>query len=301
MKNHEGITEQEFLSQYDVSRYERPSIASDVVVFSVMDAPEDNYRRLPEKQLHVLLIRRGQHPHMGDWALPGGFVRCGETVEQAASRELKDETGLDSVYLEQLYTFSDPKRDPRAWIISCAHMALIDATRLTVTAGDDADRALWFRLDCKCLSEKTVIGADCCDITRRYEMTLRGEHETLTGTVESNISYTKRGVLREYTVIENGSLAFDHLRILACAMDRLRGKLEYTGIALHLMPTYFTLTELQRVYEVILGKPLLTAAFRRKIEPLVRGTEQYTGSAGHRPSRLFERNWNGIAGLLSEV
>ena len=100
----------------------------------MLEEEEENYRKLPECSLCLLLIQRGGHPYLGDWALPGGFVRPGETTKAAAKRELREETGLDQVYLEQLYTFSDPGRDPRTWVMSCAHMALIDGTKIRLKA-----------------------------------------------------------------------------------------------------------------------------------------------------------------------
>lgn len=108
-----GLTEREFLEQYRAGDYERPSVAADMVIFTVTDEEADSYRKLPEKELRILLIRRGGHPFLGKWALPGGFVQPSETTEQAAARELREETGVDDVYLEQLYTFSDIGRDPR--------------------------------------------------------------------------------------------------------------------------------------------------------------------------------------------
>lgn len=144
LRDRDGLTEQEFLERYRPGDYTRPSVACDMVIFTVMDADAGNYRRLPEKQLRVLLIERGGHPFLGCWALPGGFVRPAETVGQAAARELREETGVENVYLEQLGVFSDPGRDPRTWVMSCAHMALIDSGQVRLQAGDDAQNAAWF-------------------------------------------------------------------------------------------------------------------------------------------------------------
>lgn len=291
------VSEEKFLREYSADAYVHPSVAADMVIFTVKDARKDNYRKLPEKQLCVLLIRRGKHPFLGQWALPGGFVRPDETVGGAARRELLEETGLDNVYMEQLYTFSEPDRDPRTWVISSAHMALVDSTDLQPVAGDDADRAAWFRCSSQLLSETRETHTNGCTVIKRYELHLTGENEEITCTLEHKVSYTSHSMKDEYAIIENTGLAFDHAHILASALERLRGKVEYSGIALHLMPTRFTLTQLQQVYEVILGRPLLAAAFRRKIAPLVRGTDEYTSNAGHRPSQLFERNWDAIAEL----
>ena len=155
IRDRNGLTEEEFLRQYKPGDYERPSVAADMVIFTVTEEEEENYRKLPEKELRVLLIQRGGHPYLGCWALPGGFVRPVETTEQAARRELKEETGVDQVYLEQLYTFSDLGRDPRTWVMSCSYMALIDGTKVQVEAGDDADNAAWFSLTCPMVEEIT--------------------------------------------------------------------------------------------------------------------------------------------------
>lgn len=110
---------------------ERPRLAVDVVIFS-----------LRNRALQVLLIRRRYPPFKGRWAIPGGFVHVDESLEQAARRELEEETGVRDVYLEQLYTFGEPQRDPRGRVISVAYVALVPAA-VTAQAGDDAAQAGW--------------------------------------------------------------------------------------------------------------------------------------------------------------
>ncbi|MCY9590446.1 NUDIX hydrolase [Paenibacillus chitinolyticus] len=289
-RDRNGLTEEQFLAQYRAGDYVRPSVAADMVILTVADTTELNYRKLPKKNMRVLLIQRGEHPFLGKWALPGGFVRPGETTEQTARRELREETSVDNVYLEQLYTFSEPDRDPRSWVMSCAYMALIDSSQVKIAAGDDAAEAAWFDVTCRLLSEEKLRLEDGYSITRRYELKLTGERDTLTSVVEQRKQSAKASSAVEYAVAASGELAFDHAKIIACAIERLRGKLDETDIALHLLPELFTLTELQQVYEVILDKELLKAAFRRKAAPLVEATDQYTENAGHRPSRLYRRN-----------
>ncbi len=294
--DHNKLTEEQFLEQYDAGDYERPSVATDMVIFTVrnVEAEQLNYRKLPEKELSVLLIKRGGHPYMGKWALPGGFVRPHETTEQAARRELSEETGVDHAYLEQLYTFSDPNRDPRTWVMSCAYMALVDSSSLQLAAGDDADQAAWFKLTYKLLKETKEYTAEGFVFIKQYQLVLIGVYETLTAVIACQTTVSDFASVTEYRIESNEGLAFDHAKIIASAMERMRGKVEYSGLALHLMPQLFTLTELQQVYEVILDKELLKAAFRRKIAPLVKETDQYTENAGHRPSQLFKRNWEWI-------
>lgn len=300
IKDKNGMTEEEFLAQYQPGDYERPSVAADMVIFTVTEEEEDNYRRLPEKELRVLLIRRGGHPYLGCWALPGGFVRPTETTEQAARRELKEETGLDQVYLEQLYTFSNPGRDPRTWVMSCSYMALTDSSQAELQAGDDADKAAWFRMNFRTIEQSSRQKEDCTIDSQVTEFYLEWK-DTRTGGTETGMPVVLRAAVEKQTVkrgrnqevsyhiLENEGLAFDHARILAYALERLQGKLEYTDLALCLMPETFTLTKLQQVYEVIWNKKLLNAAFRRKIAPLVEETESFTENEGHRPSRLYRR------------
>lgn len=291
IRDRNGLTEPQFLAQYDVGDYERPSVATDMVIFTVMDTEKDNYRKLPEKALRVLLIQRGGHPYLGKWALPGGFVRPNETTEQAAVRELREETGVDHVYLEQLYTFSEPHRDPRTWVMSCSYMALIDSSQVELQAGDDADHAAWFTLSYRLIREQKEILESGVIRSWHYELILTSDRDTLTALVERKMRLTQSATHTEYNILSNDGLAFDHAKIIGAAIERLRGKVEYTGIALHLMPQLFTLTALQQVYEVILGKELLKAAFRRKVAHLVTESDHYTENAGHRPSRLYRRNW----------
>lgn len=287
----DGLTEREFLQQYKVGDYERPSVTTDMVIFTVTEEEADSYRKLPEKELRVLLIRRAGHPYLGKWALPGGFVRSNETTEQAAVRELQEETGVEDVYLEQLYTFSDIGRDPRTWVISCSYMALINSDKLELKAGDDAADAAWFKVIYRPLKEEKVLIEDGYMKTLEYELILSSEEEELSAVVAKTITAKTTSTGTDFKIVSNEGLAFDHAKMIACAIERLRGKVNYTDIALHLMPKLFTLTELQQVYEVVLDKELLKAAFRRKVADLVAETDQYTENAGHRPSRLYRRNW----------
>ncbi|MBX4151823.1 MULTISPECIES: NUDIX hydrolase [Paenibacillus] len=284
----DGLTEREFLEKYRAGDYERPSVAADMVIFTVTDEAADSYRKLPEKELRILLIRRGGHPFLGKWALPGGFVQPSETTEQAAARELREETGVDDVYLEQLYTFSDIGRDPRTWVMSCSYMALINSDKLELQAGDDAADAAWFKVSYRLLREQKELMEDGYVKTLEYELKLSGEEE-LSAIVARTLTVKTTSTSTEYKIVSNNGLAFDHAKIIACAIERLRGKVNYTDIALHLMPELFTLTELQQVYEVIMDKELLKAAFRRKVADLVAETDHYTENAGHRPSRLYRR------------
>jgi ADP-ribose pyrophosphatase YjhB (NUDIX family) len=198
-------------------------VAIDVAVFTVQEA-----------RLQLLLLRMKRAPFEGKWALPGGRIGMEERVEDAAARELTEKTGLGDVYLEQLYTFSDPARDPGGRCISVAHLALIPPTAQLRTT-DKYSGIGWFPVD------------------------------------------------------RLPPLAFDHRVMAAAALKRLRAKLEYTNVAYSLLSPEFTLGELQRLYEVILGKRLDARNFQRRIQEigLVEATGRMRTGQAHRPARLF--------------
>lgn len=109
--------DKEFVKTYDDSKFEKPSVTADIVIFEMFDSEETNYRKIAEKKLKVLLIQRGAAPFERCYALPGGFVRPGEMIGEAAERELREETNLNCDFLEQFGTYSDPERDPRRWVM----------------------------------------------------------------------------------------------------------------------------------------------------------------------------------------
>jgi 8-oxo-dGTP diphosphatase len=116
--------------------YEKPVLAVDAVVFG-----------FDYGDLKILLIKRGLEPFIGQWALPGGFVRKGESPDRAVRRELAEETGIaQEVFLEQLYTFGEPDRDPRGWVPTVAHFALVKLSDFTIKAATDAKDVQWFRV-----------------------------------------------------------------------------------------------------------------------------------------------------------
>lgn len=288
--DHERMSEEQFLASYDAADYERPSVTVDMLVFTVRSEVQENYRKLAEPALELLLIRRGGHPFLGQWALPGGFVSMQESLEDAARRELRTETGLDDIYLEQLYTWGDVDRDPRTRVISCSYMALVDSTELELEAGDDASEADWFRLQERLLEEKRHIHERGRTLERRVQLMLTNGTEELTAIVETKEMTSGRVRSSSMKVVQTDGIAFDHAQIIHYALARLRSKVDYTDIAFNLMPETFTLTALQKVYEVVGGKKWLPAAFRRKIADWVVETGEYADHGGHRPSRLYRLN-----------
>ncbi len=273
-RNEAIAREKDFIEKYDDNKYEKPSVTADIVIFAIFDVDSDNYRKLPEKELKVLLIRRGQEPFKDCYALPGGFSRRGETLKQTAMRELSEETGVQCTFLEELHTFSTPDRDPRGWVITQSFMALIDAREYMLKAGDDAADANWFTVD----MEKNQNGNWC----------IRLKYNQESFSIKVCDQSEPYGVKPRLVQIENEYLAFDHALILADALLMLRKWIENSRLAFRLLPKQFTLAELQKIYEVVLGKKYLPAAFRRKMADRVIETEAYTQEAGHRPARLYE-------------
>jgi 8-oxo-dGTP diphosphatase len=290
--NKQGLTEAQFLAEYDAGRFERPSVTVDMLIFTVTDEEKKNYRKLPEKVLRLLMIKRGDHPYLGQWALPGGFVKIDESLEEAALRELKEETNIEDIYMEQLYTWGDVARDPRTRVISASYLSLVDSSALDIRTSDDADDAKWFTVSCKLFQEQKTLTEKGYILQRLFKLSLSNDEDELSAIVRTVKNVDGKVTKIEREVIESKGIAFDHAKIIEYGIDRLRSKIEYTDIAFNLMPELFTLTELQQVYEVILGTELLKANFRRKTADMVIETNKYTRDAGHRPSKLFRFNPN---------
>jgi 8-oxo-dGTP diphosphatase len=234
--------EAEFLATYDPGQFDKPSVTADVVLIGIQaDA------------LRTVLVRRIHHPDLGRWALPGGFVRLDEDLNTAAARVLREKAGIENVYLEQLYTFGRPQRDPRMRIISVAYFALVPRAVLDAVAATETTRLF------------TITADPNTDVAESIE--IRDE--------------------RGRTV----KTAFDHRAIIAMALTRLRGKLAYAPVGFEFLPKRFTLYQLQRVHEIILNTRVNKDSFRRKV--LASGDIEPTGElqdvVDHRPAALYRR------------
>lgn len=295
-KNKNGVTEEEFLQSYDAGIFEKPSFTVDMLVFSVMDEIKKNYRKLPKKTLKILMIKRGDHPFIGQWALPGGFTKIDECLDEAAKRELKEETNIRDIYMEQLYTWGDINRDPRTRVISTSYMSLVDSSSFNIKASEDAQEAKWFGISCKLYKEEKTITHNGHIIERLLNLTLTSDEDNLSALIKVSNEYDGKVTKVSRSIVHSNGIAFDHAKIIEYGIERLRNKIEYTDIAFNLMSKRFTLTQLQRVYEIILDTELLTANFRRKISNMVIETNEYTKDAGHRPAKLFRFNseWNNL-------
>ncbi|MFD4318645.1 NUDIX domain-containing protein [Streptomyces sp. NPDC058548] len=259
---------------YDPSAFPPFAVTVDLVVLTV--------RR---HALCTLVVRRGEAPYQGRWALPGGFVREDEDLSGAAARELVEETGLcahdpaapppvpsNGAHLEQLATYGAPDRDPRMRVVSVAHLALapdLPAPR----AGGDANSARWAPVE-ELLGEDVLAGT--------AEATGAAH-----GTGDAGNSGDAGGDEKEGGP---AALAFDHARILADGVERARSKIEYSSLATAFCPPEFTVGELRRVYEAVWGVALDPRNFHRKVT----GTPGFlvpaggtTTRQGGRPAQLF--------------
>lgn len=282
--------EEDFLASYHIEKYDRPSDAVDMAVFTIKNEETKNIRKLSKKKLSLLLIKRGEHPYMDDWALPGGFLRKGETLEEAAYRELKEETSVTDVYLSQLHNFSDPGRDPRGWIISNAFLALAEENLFEIKSGTDAIDAKWFQITFTKESEHIENTPNEKMIKKQYQLKLVNSEIELEAMIEKQTRITSKRVKTNFLLVNSKGLAFDHGLIIAFAINHLRESLNTSMLAFELVPEQFTLTELQQVYETVLDEELLPANFRRKIADYVLETDEWVKGSGFRPSKLFRRN-----------
>ena len=266
-------TEEEFLKDYDPKAFDQLSMTSDILLISVSDQEQTNYRKTSKKMMSILLVKRDDYPYKDKWCLPGGFLNPKtETLEECAKRVLKTETNLSNIYLEQLYTYDAIDRDPRTRVVSTAYIALIDKNKLTEMINPNAS---WF--DIVLLEEKNKV----------VDITLDNGKDTIHLSIKKELREKTTDRYR-FIAIKNESLAFDHALVILAGIERIRNKINYTDIVFNMMPDYFTLGELQQVYEVILNKKLLDPAFRRIIANKVVKTKKMKTGEGHRPSALFK-------------
>lgn len=268
----------------------------DMVIFSAIDSEDKDPRRLPDKVLQILLVKKkkdvlktnGNASQEGKWSLPGGFVNYEESIDEAAIRELKEETNLENVYMEQLYTWGRVYPNLHRRVISTSYMALVDRKKFTVKSGEDAEDVRWFNVRSNVIGKykhPTINGYILEQtfeiIIENKEITIK-DHVIVKNTVEGHISKT------ENTYVENkDGLAFEHAKVIQYALDRLKNKVMYTDIAFSLMPELFTLTELQKVYEVLYRRELADAYFRKKVKRMLTKTALLSEGKQFRPSKLY--------------
>lgn len=289
--------EKEFLKNYNADEYEKPSATVDMLIFTIGEK-EKSYRELPEKNLELLLIKRRDYPFKDCWAIPGGFVNINEHIYDAARRELKEETNLEGIYMEQLYTWGAVNRDPRTRVISTSYMALAPKEKMHFKAGDDAADAKLFKAKLTELSVEEIRDNDhVIEIDTEYLLTLTNdEAETIQARVISRRKVLGSSVDESFEIV-NSDLAFDHAKIIVYAINRLRNKIEYTTVAFNLIGTIFTVGELQSVYETILDEKFTSPNFRRKILPMLEEVDATSEkNRGHRPAQHYRLSKEALFG-----
>lgn len=267
-------SEKEFLLNYKLSDYERPSVTADVAAFMVSSEDKVSYRKNPENKLQLLLIKRGGHPFKDMWALPGGFLQKGETVEECALREIKEETQVLPTSIMPVGIFSKPNRDPRGWIISNAYVSVICEESVKQVGSDDASDAQWFGVS----FDRGESG--------EYHLDLNYGDVVLNAVLAEEKSSFGR---TEFRIIDSGGLAFDHAAIIAAALTVLRNAAKNYDTIFDFMPEKFTLTSLQKVQETVMNVSMLPANFRRTVSRYVEETDEYVRGEGHRPAKLYKR------------
>ena len=231
--------EQAFLAAYDASQYPHPSVTVDVALVTVAN-----------RALQAALVQRREQPQRERWSLPGGFVQMDESLDDAASRLLASKANIEGLFLEQLYTFGRPDRDPRTRVITVAYYALVPVESLLRRAREG------LQLGTLSVPWQGVKGGDVSALSAQGEPL---------------------------------ELAFDHAEILGMVVQRLRGKLDYAPLGFELLPPRFTLRQLQTIHETILDKQLNKDSFRRRMlaSGLILPTGQLEANVGHRPAELY--------------
>lgn len=211
--------------QFDIKSIKNPAVTVDILIFTIQD-----------NDLKILLVKREADPFKDYWGLSGGFVRIEESLEDAARRKLLEETGVKDIYLEQLYTFGDVKRDPRSRVITVSYFALLPFQAIKISPEDKTREAKLFSLK------------------------------------------------------KLPKLAFDHKKIIDYGVERLKSKIGYSNVAFGLLPKNFRLSQLQKVFETILGHQVDKRNFRKKILSidLIKPTGKKEVDGAHRPAMLYE-------------
>lgn len=270
-----NISETEFFEKYNIEEYDRPSVTTDIVAFKISNKSGDSYRHNKKMGISLLLVKRGEHPYINSWALPGGFLRTDETIEECAYRECVEETKIEPSSLVPIGVFSKINRDPRGRIISNAYLSIVKDVTISPQGGYDAIDAQWFD-----------VSFDNVDVDE-FKLTLSNECENINCKLKAVFSKFKK---IDYEVIDSGGLAFDHSAIIATAITILRTNFNDFDLVFDFLDDKFTLTEIQNVHEAVLNKTLTPANFRRKILDFVVETDEYSIGAGHRPAKFFKKN-----------
>ena len=216
-KNKQGQTLEEYLDGYDPRQFDLPSNTTDVIVVRC----EEELKNWNQK-LEVLLIKRANHPGIGFWATPGGFVEMREHLDDGAARELEEETGIQNLPLVQMATWGNYDRDPRWRVITTSYLALVEGD-LAVQAGDDAADALWFRVELEQEHDEIEKNTN----VEIWNLKLTNAENKISVGAKVSITHSGHKLLdqKQYQIVENDGLAADHVCLITQALLYLKEKL----------------------------------------------------------------------------
>lgn len=267
------LTEEDkaFASQYDASKFDKPSVTADTVLFRIADKPDNKKKKYPVRDMEILLIKRKNPPYKGGWALPGGFCHMDETLSECAERELFEETGLRANYYGQIATYSAPDRDPRTRIISTSFLAIVPENSMSEPiASDDASEAAWF----KASMEMKILANNHYQAT----LVLTCNDEKIEGILD--LKRDERGRWYRSVVKDGEALAFDHLEVIACAIEALRSQIYRSPLAFDCVEEVFRIADLQSVYEAVVEHELLRTTFFEHVKPMLRRVDALDAEKG---------------------
>ena len=280
IRNHLGQTEKEFLENYKVGDYERPSNTVDIVLFRMENEEEKVIRKAPTTKMKILLIKRKDHPFIGQLALPGGFCNKNEDMEMSARRELLEETSVSNCYMEEIKSYSTPNRDPRTWVVSHSFLALLPPESAYTKAGDDAEESMWYEIRKTIDKNNNIIielyNEENGDYVRATQKPIQVQNGKIMVKTHSKPQY-------ETTL----HCAFDHIEIIADALKRFEERIENVSFLEAFLPKEFTLQTMQNAMEGILGKSLVKQNFRKKVLPYLEDIGIKEQHNGYRPASLY--------------
>lgn len=267
------MTEQEYLQNYDKNAYEKPSVATDLVILTVGDIKEKEVRKKDEKQLEIILEKRTEYPEKDKWGLIGGFMGMEEELDETVSRKLLLATGMENVYAEQLYTFSEVNRDSRMRVLSASYLSLVNKNQIKLKENTNLFKVI--------LKETSINEGE-----KEIELTLQNENISLKSILK--VTSKKVGKISKSKIeIVESPLVFDHAKIILYSILRLKNKIEYTSLVYNLMDEEFTIPNLKLVFETILGYELNNMTFRSKVINRLEYTGKSIKEGAYRPSKLY--------------
>lgn len=283
VKNKDGFKEKVF------NLYEKPSVTMDIVLFTLGEKESDTLgRKNKEKELKILLVKENKDFSTTEWRVPGGFLRADENLYERVQKKIKKVSGIDDIYFEQLYTWGDTNTSLDKRVISISYMGLINNKRLKENI--ENDNVAWFSVKKESIDKQKISNKE---VRYKYRISLINEERKVIIKYDLIEKIKIRAFDREISYEYNASigedlLTFDYLKVIDYAIERMKNKVQYTAIAFSLLPKLFTLTELQQVYEILLGRKLIKSNFRRWVSKIVEETDKTKKEGAHRPSRLFK-------------